>query len=55
MNVDEVAFPAAWLRCTCQPPSDVQLDRTLCACGHMHWYCECGRRTDDCPLDAPDV
>lgn len=37
--------------CTCQPPSDVWLDRTYCACGDMHFYCECGRRTDACPLD----
>lgn len=27
-------------------------DRTLCACGAMHSYCDtCGERDDSCPLD----
>ena len=40
------------MKCSCEPPSGEQLDRTLCACGHMHFYCECGLRTDDCDLET---
>lgn len=51
MTVEESSTPLP-NRCTCQPPSQEHLDRTLCACGHMHFYCECGRRTDDCPIEV---
>ncbi|WP_182377871.1 hypothetical protein [Nocardioides sp. WS12] len=31
-------------------------DRTVCGCGAMHSYCDtCGKRDDDCPLDAEEA
>lgn len=32
--------------------TDNHFDRSLCACGAMHFYCnDCGEVLDDCPYD----
>ena len=39
----------------CKHP-DVSFDRSLCACGAMHYYCtECGAQTDECSPDDQAV
>lgn len=53
-NRREWARQNTMTRCTCQPP-DEYFDCTLCACGSMHHYCECGRLTEPCDLDQPMV
>jgi hypothetical protein len=42
-------------KCECGAPADaVSFDRSICACGMMHYFCqECGRQADPC--DEPQT
>lgn len=37
-------------RCACgAPPDAISFDRSICACGVMHYFCEeCGCQADEC-------
>lgn len=51
-SIGAVRYPAS----ECKHP-DVSFDRSLCACGSMHYYCtECGAQTDECsPASEPQT
>lgn len=42
-------------KCECGAPADdISFDRSICACGRMHYHCrQCGAQADGCD-DAPE-
>lgn len=52
-EVDRIA--ASVDRCECGAPADdIHFDRSICACGMAHYYCnQCGTQTEACVDESP--
>jgi hypothetical protein len=46
---------AAQDRCECgADPGDIHFDRSICACGSMHYFCnQCGTQAEPCSDESP--